>query len=76
MSANGATKADLFKAIHGYKIEVGKMFMTAELLREVERRARFIVMLRENGLKHEPAWDKLVKALNALRAHDTAEPRR
>ena len=57
--------------LEGY-CEVCKDRSAATLLREVERRARFVVMMRENGLKHEPAWDELVKTLNELRAHDTA----
>lgn len=86
MSARGGTKRDLLKTIEGLQSEVtkwvdleaeknrklGACMVAATLLREVERRARFVAMMRENGLKHEPAWDELVKALNALREYDTA----
>ena len=86
MSKQGGTKRDLLKTIEGLQAEVtkwvdreaeknrklGACLVASTLLREVERRARFIVMMRENGLKHEPAWNELVKALNALRESDAA----
>jgi hypothetical protein len=51
------TESDLHAALASKDSEIAR-------LREVERRARFIVMLREHGRKHEPAWNDLVKALN------------